>query len=48
MLNLRPSSALPSNIERNSREHVTIVTLRSGKDLKQPGIKRKKIKIVIE
>ena len=33
MLKLRPLSALPSDIERNLRVHVVVVTLKSGKEL---------------
>ena len=33
MLNSRQPSTLPSDTERNPREHVKAVTLRSGKEL---------------
>lgn len=41
MLNSREPSTLPSDIERNPREHVKTITLRWGKVLNEPGTKRK-------
>ena len=41
MLNIRQSGTLPSDIERNPREHVNVITLRSGKELNAPKPQRK-------
>ena len=34
MLNLRPPDALPNDTKRSLREHITIIALRSGEELK--------------
>ena len=41
MLNCKQSSTLPSDIERNKREHVKDVILRCGKELNAPKIQNK-------
>ena len=41
MLNSRELSTLPSDTERNPREHVKSVALRSGKELNDPPVKKK-------
>ena len=50
MLNSRQSSTLPSDIERNLKEHVNVVTLRSGKELSYVAteIKNNEEKVVAE
>ena len=34
LLNARPQGTLPSNTEINPRKHLKVITLRSGKELK--------------
>ena len=41
MLNSKQPSALTSNTERNPREHVKAITLRSGKELNDHATKTK-------
>ena len=41
MLNSRWSYTLPSDTERNLKEHVKTITLRSGKELSNPTIEKK-------
>ena len=42
MLNSRHLDTLPSDIKRNPREHVQVVTLRSGKEFNAPKTQKKK------
>ena len=40
MLNSRQPGTLPSDTERNPREHVNAIALRSGKELNDPPVKK--------